>query len=806
MSIVSSLSDADYLTLKTIRAEGKAIHLCQVVVFRWQQPIGTRYYTCAPYDRIIDTVVPGTGTFSGAAQAFNPSGAPVTFETRLTQSGSGTDGFNAYITDLSFNVDVEDSKINIELSNADIGNGEGRYAIETAYLTTGGFGTPVEVFYYWPQIDWLQSRWFGYLDPIVSASSPVVKLTASRSTSTASLISSRRDIPGAAFYPVCIADFPFEYPELFANTDGTVNHSAIALNDCPYDPANGVGAFQSGSTPFATCDRSSTACAQRFPSNVSTRTLPYLGFDNIQQNDGLPFRQDSRTVDQTRGNSDNLAEPVRVIFGQRVVKSLDVVQTTVQVNVDHPERGSDSVTTIACEGPVVSISNVQFNNVPVDQAQLQTRLGTVRQQPTGFIPAVVTVNYSARVVILAVQKGDFRGAAASSISIRATITGLSNIRIYSDATTFSNGYTTNPAWCALEAFRNRRWGLGVDLTRMYIPDWVTISAWFNDQVSTFAANGTQITSQRATFNAEWRGRKAQDQIRDWALYRRVTLPFAFEGKLRVIALKAETLDSSVPLFTDRFEDKDTGDPIGTFRTILQGADGVSTCDYQEIDIDEQINEIVVKFDDATLDDMAERPLLFADLPAQRAAGRRAGDSSLMKIKKEHFLTGITSLGEAIRQGNILLDLGEFDEGGLKNPIRITFTASLLDCVTLHPYKIIKVDSYKLDRMVAVWGFQYFRILKMNQVGLTIKITAQAYPEAYYTALENNTVALGRPGGSITNPNGTPGGGIGTGGGGGGGGGGPTGRTSPLIITSPDDDDFGIFFILSKNDIPEDLGL
>src|SRR5437870_11661910 len=105
MSIVSSLSDADYLTLKTIRAEGKAIHLCQVVVFRWQQPIGTRYYTCAPYDRIIDTVVPATGTFSGAAQAFNPSGAPVTFETRFTQSGSGTDGFNHYITDLSRNVD-----------------------------------------------------------------------------------------------------------------------------------------------------------------------------------------------------------------------------------------------------------------------------------------------------------------------------------------------------------------------------------------------------------------------------------------------------------------------------------------------------------------------------------------------------------------------------------------------------------------------------------------------------------------------------------------------------------------------------
>jgi hypothetical protein len=369
------------------------------------------------------------------------------------------------------------------------------------------------------------------------------------------------------------------------------------------------------------------------------------------------------------------------------------------------------------------------------------------QQSTGFIPAVQTGNYSSRAVSTQVQKGDFRGAAASSLSVRATVDGLTNIRIYSDPSTFVTGFTTNPAWCGLEGFRNRRWGLGVDLSRLYIQDWIEIASWFTQFVSTYDATGNPITSQRATFNAEWRGRKAQDQIRDFALYRRITLPFPFEGRLRVLPLTAEVLDQNIPLFTDRLD--------GRFRNILPGPDGISSADYQETDIDEQVNELVVKFDDAALDDMAERPLLFADLNAQRAAGARAGDNTLMKIKKEHFLTGITDFGEAVRQGNILLDLGEFDEGGLVNPIRITFNCSILDALILHPYRVIEVDSYKFDRMVAKWGFRWFRVLKMEQTGLVVKVTAQAYPKNYYEALENPAVSIPRQGGSpiIINPGG-----------------------------------------------------
>jgi len=493
------------------------------------------------------------------------------------------------------------------------------------------------------------------------------------------------------------------------------------------------------------------------------------------------------------GNSSNLSEPVRVIFGHRVVKDQDIVEFTIQVNIDHPERGSVTVTTIGCEGPVSAVTNIQLNNIPVDASNYKLRLGTVQQPDTTVIPVTPIPNFSSRHVTTAVQKGDFRGAAASGLSVRSTIDGLNNIRIYTGLTSFNRGFTTNPAWCLLEALTNRRWGMGIDVARLNIQDFLDLANWFNEIVGFQNADGTRSTSTRAAFNAEWRGRKAQDQLRDFCLYRRVSLPFPFEGKLRIIKLDQEVLDQNVPVFTDRFSEQ--GSRIGgrgsVFRNILPGQDGISSADWREIPIDQQVNRIIFKFDDATLDDMAERPLLFEDLPAQRAAGKAAGDNTLLRVQKEHFGTGITDLGEAVRQGNILMDLGEFDEGGLVNPISGSFTTSLLDALTLHPYKVIQVDSYKFDRMKAKYGFQYFRVMKIRQNSdLTVSVDIQAYPDAYYAQLEDDTTGTTvRTGGS-----GTPTGGGPTGGGGGPAGG-PGFRPKPIKFAGEQIDDDGLTFIL-----------
>jgi len=78
MSQLSNIDPAKLAALTQIRASGQAILLGQITRFSW--PGDTRFYTCAPYDRMPE--------FAGAAQAFNPGGSSVSFEVRLTSSSN----------------------------------------------------------------------------------------------------------------------------------------------------------------------------------------------------------------------------------------------------------------------------------------------------------------------------------------------------------------------------------------------------------------------------------------------------------------------------------------------------------------------------------------------------------------------------------------------------------------------------------------------------------------------------------------------------------------------------------------------
>src|SRR5581483_8575658 len=464
--------------------------------------------------------------------------------------------------------------------------------------------------------------------------------------------------------------------------------------------------------------------------------------------------------DQSIGNDSALSEPVRVIGGTRLTKQCDIVQITIQTNPDHPERGSVTLVCIVCEGPIQSLSQPSINDIPVDISNSIFRLGTVMQSSTAFIPAIPTANFSSRAVLVVVQKGNFAGQVAANFNVKVMVSGLSNLRIYSDPVTFSNGWSNNPAWFALESYRDRMWGQGVDLKRLVIQDWINLASYYTDSVSSFNPDTTQTTVQRSTWNGEWHGRKVQDQLRDFFMFRFTSMPFMFEGQMRIIPITKDDL-ANILVFTDR-ED-------APWQNILPGPDGkVSSCDCGENLIDEQPNEIEGRFDDASLDGYAERPLIVKDLPAQKKAGENAGDNTIKRVKKPYFLTGVTSYAEALRIINRLLDVGEFDNGGLVNPIWVTFDTTLLDALTLHPYRIIQIDSYKLDRMVKVWGFKYFRVMNLEYKGLRVTVTCQAYPDAYYAVHEDNTQPLPRrlsP--PITGPGSGGSGGPGTGPGAGG---------------------------------------
>ena len=137
------------------------------------------------------------------------------------------------------------------------------------------------------------------------------------------------------------------------------------------------------------------------------------------------------------------------------------------------------------------------------------------------------------------------------------------------------------------------------------------------------------------------------------------------------------------------------------------------------------------FEDAARGNI-ERPLTFSDVEAQLRAGRAFGDTTIRVVEKKYAALGVTNFNEAVRLGNLLLDLGEFDSGGLKNNLKITFTTFYAETLGLHPYKVIRVLSKQLTR----YGFEYFRIMSLKrQPDLKVEIVAQAYPEDYYEGLE-----------------------------------------------------------------------
>jgi hypothetical protein len=207
---------------------------------------------------------------------------------------------------------------------------------------------------------------------------------------------------------------------------------------------------------------------------------------------------------------------------------------------------------------------------------------------------------------------------------------------------------------------------------------------------------------------------------------------AFSESLEFIA---DCSDSEVPTFSDR------GDARNICLDRPQADGGKSTLTHS-IQADGDLpNRVVLTFDDAAHENK-QVPITFEDVEQQLRAGRAFGDTSRRVVQKDYSAFGITDAGEAGRLGNLLLDLGEFDEGGVKNNLRFTLTTWYLETVNLTKYQIIKLDSAKLDAINAVRTlkglepFHYFRIRSLRRLpDLKVEISCQAYPVDYYELLE-----------------------------------------------------------------------
>ncbi len=660
----------------------------ELVAVHWDEPDGTIHYTMAPYDELPEYA-------NLTLRPIDPR-----FNDRQFQTIQHTSG-------------VADSSVTLDFADDDD---------EIARLcNVHGEGVRVEIFFYFPQVDLLLSRWWGHLASPDDTGSTRVRIKASFGFRSAQL-----SLPKNTFASSC----PWTYGGKLKTLE------EVAENACPYNRHLGgeIGLLDEAGLPILNCKKNDRAeCKRHFPDDRY-----WGGADTVVDSYVVGETKGPNLFASSRGNESNLKRTRRVIAGEMMVRDMDLLAFVVEADTKHPDKGSAKVLFGGIEGPILSMSLCTANNLLIGFQHLNVRLGELGQARTSFTANVGA--YSMMALFYGVIQGDYRSYGPSGFQGSAKVKGLRDLRVYTDENTYTKQYTVVPAWWVFKMLTDKNWGDGQDYSRFVIQDWIDAAAWHEEFVGYSDPSGNHYTSVRAQFHADILERTTQQQINDACLYSRLTPPFPFQGKTRIMPLRKEDL-SDVPVFTDEGDDPN----------ILVDENGLSTLRTKKVKEEGELtNYIQMTFFDAAHGNL-ERPLIFEDEDAQFAAGRAFGDSTRRVIKSEKAAFGVTDYGQAVRGGQMIRDLGENDEGGLVNNREVTFTASILDTLELHMYKVIKVVSSKIERYL----FQYFRIQGMEDASdLTVHIRAVAYPEAYYERLEDATLPPPTPGsGGDPNPGG-----------------------------------------------------
>lgn len=718
------------LKLRQLQAAGVSVSYGECVAVHWPQPTGTRYYSTSQYD---------------LAPNF-PEWPYKPLETRLRGRKSAQEAAEQppeYIPFTS-SYEINDDVIQLEFVDGTATQrlspltGGMETVIEettmTALFELHPEGAKVELlgFFSAPEANFkLQTPplWWGLLNPPSEISGGIVRTSATFGYRSTQGLLPRRLMSATK----CQAVFPPERPKMMLT-------EIEQDNACPYSVHKGGNVGNLNPTtglPYSACPKDSRAvCHARIGGDVER--LPFLAFESILGSETVTNSKGANTLATTKGNESALNVPCPVIFGERKLRALPVLTYQIQVATKKPENGTVSAIFPVSDSSVESITEPKINGTPVTVApgtnknQFLYNLGERQQAPLNLTGVQKAANYSKVAHWRGLIFGAFGGKGAGDFSGECTVRGNNEIKVYTSASAFTKQYTTNRAWCLYWLLMNRIAGEGDSETLYDITDWLELATRCDDQVGYADSSGAFFTGTRSTFNCQVEGRSTTQVIRDICLAGRFSLPFAFEGKKRIVLLKEETLDDSIPVFRDR-HNAATGQPANIIDDIR----------ISKLQAWQQPNQITVWFDDAEHENI-RRPLVFEYQDLQEARGRALGDSSQQILTKEYNAFGVTNFGEAVRFGNLIGDLGEFDSGGVKNPYRISFTlqsALMADALALHPYKVIKIESPYLAPLRESTGeaVEYFRILNLsrNSNG-TLGLTCQHYPRGYYSRIEDAT--------------------------------------------------------------------
>lgn len=680
--------------LRAIREAGGQVEVQEVIKIEWPSPDGTLYYGVQATDQTASvpptfTVIPRIIADSDGAEVFMP---------------------------VSLDASIGDEEIDITFEDLDEAVAD--------LMQTHGEGVRATLIYWFPQAELELPFWFGHLEYGSDESELSITIKAVQGFRSA-----EANVPGGGHYQFCSA--------VFGGLLAT--QAQIDAGACPHNKHIGglIGINDpSTSQPWTYCDRLSIlSCINR-----GVNPLYHLSHRTIERTVQNNQTSGPNLLSTSQGNETGLEEAVRVVMGRRRIYGARLLAYRRDLNNNHPDLGFFLGQYEFCRGPSKSLTQMRFKvgneEKPADPYHLNYRLGEKGQSAYPADNWQLTPHGYSLVVHAKYNFGQLNPAEVDPADATGSglVEGLNNIRVYTDADTYTETYTTNRVWQLLHIMTDKVWGYGLDHSRFNIDSWIEAADWCEQYVTFTDTFGSEWAHIRSESNVELIGRKVQQQVDDMCMAGRLSRPFIFNGQIHIVPLRALTEEelAAAPVF------RDTGDENAPPNIVIED-DGMSTVRIGErLSVKDLPNRIECTYDDAVQDwqKVPLRPI--EDHDAQLAAGRLVGDGTLKVNKKEYHLLGVTNEAQATKLAWTLLDLGPHDEGGLQNNLPISFDAWYLDTLDLHLDKVIKVESAKLTK----YGFDYFRVKNIKRgEGLICEITAQAYAADYIEALEVDTTPV-----------------------------------------------------------------
>jgi hypothetical protein len=677
-------------TLLALADAGTRIAVCEYLRVDWDAS-HTNYYGAAAWHEVPP--------FNNVGQVIEP---------RLMPS-SGRDPFHSI--EINPDLRTETVKVKFEDIDKDI----------TGKFQTYSSGVACEFFLYYPQVDLHVSLWSGQLQaPEIFAWKSVTATATNGHRSREMLLPSRRR-PRECTAAVFAGQLP--------------DADAVRSSLCSYDRHVGgsVGNYVSGTTPYTGCPKTLAACVAR----LGNGGLYFGGFNT----DAAAMVTDNHYyLASSRGNASNLKEPVRVVFGLKNLRGLQLLLYRMERVANDPKNSRIRGIWEVGEGPVANIYNLSINNTPyIGDQHTNIRLGTRGQPRTAYTADVSNFSSTAHINYLYqfVDLTNPNEFDPSSMSASCVVQGFKEVCVYTDDSPVTKTLicSDNLVWCLLELYKNQKFGFGYAESRFNILKWMTAAAWTEDIVShtfTWPEGETEISiSRRTTFNAVLEGRQAGEQIEDICRSGAVSVPFEHEGTFTIRPFRVATAGelSAARVFRD----------FGDNRNIVW-ADGQPSIELSQVPDNKLTNEVEVRFEEAG-NAGTERPITVDDPNQKLKAGRQLGPDYLLSVPKKFSGLGLSSLPEARRMAYRLLKYGEFDTGGTDNNLKAQFTVPFEYALGVIRYEIIKIDSDLLTGFTVGYGglsesAQYFRVLSLKKGSRGIcEITAGAYNHTSYSAFE-----------------------------------------------------------------------